>query len=762
MIKDMQEDIRLERYNEKRKAELEAQEAANRQKQLGETRDVLSRHWSAYAGNVSNLEKEEKWARYMTCDGLPDPGSMPDMNTFLFLWSTEEKEAATMDTVEERCRLVTHLLSKLGRIVRFSTIVSKEYELECELIASELRIRLQRWIDLACYRLLRNIEVNMIREDTKTTRYVRVTNKAVCCVWAPIAMPVGMKRQGADRERPSLIAHRKSIQVEFEQMDVTIKMPSDVDCHRMAIRGLWLEYDHYSVEADSYRIPALPEHLLRLWDTHLLEFARREQEEKVRIREEQAEDRRLRLEEKKEILERMEHPPVSPRLDGGRKRGGKKQRKLQSARGGKQSEFESTLTSMLPSKTELLPYLPTPNEIVREREENARLEVRKLLFTRCEKIQVNLRKYRILGGVFRVDLLYQPPQPKDLGRETSLTTLELPKEPKFVPFYRSYETPQQPEDSERTPEVIEAEMKALELAMEALVLVTLKLPDSIFWFEPPLIAHWIPEKRCWSTKDVHDVKYNEEKQTIAFRIGRLGVHGIAAYKYANLPFQSWELKPETGKSGREFAGAILTVTAATVHAEFIVRDDRVCLNSFAGAANTPLKRILGEYVELESLIEQLQQVGCDLFPERDAASYLKGLSIKHPIAEKHLRECMALLSTSYVFSWSRWNASRDFREIVVQFKEVHGCLAKQQRANLTLLVTPSRTMRVRCTEVSPEFSDLPYDDQQDSTMFYADLHQLAFHTAGIKTRLLMERVSSKLVWTVTRLLGRTNVIGMSS
>lgn len=28
-----------------------------------------------------------------------------------------------------------------------------------------------------------------------------------------------------------------------------------------------------------------------------------------------------------------------------------------------------------------------------------------------------------------------------------------------------------------------------------------------------------------------------------------------------------------------------------------------------------------------------------------------------------------------------------------------------------LLVTPSRTMRIRCTEVSSEFSDLPLEDQ---------------------------------------------------
>ncbi|KAK1136444.1 hypothetical protein K0M31_000996 [Melipona bicolor] len=592
----------------------------------------------------------------------------------------------------------------------------------------------------------------------KITRYVCVTNKAVCCVWAPITLPIGLKRQIVDRERPSLFVPRKTIEVEFEEMKLTIKMPSNFDCHQMAIRGLWLAYDHHSVEADSYRMPSLPDYLFDLWNPSLdlLEYSAREHAEKLRLREEQAEERRLRLEEKKAILGRMEYPPVSPRRDKRKK--GKKQTKGHSAKD-YELEFEATLATMLPSKSELLPYLPTPSEIIREAEERAMSESKKVLFTRCEKTEINLRKYRILGGVFCVDLLYQPPQPKDLGKDTYLTTLELPKEPKFVPFLRSYETPQPAPDSERTPEIIEAEMKALELAMDALILLTLKLPETVFWFEPPVVAHWLPEKKMWSTKYVHDVKFNEEKQTIAFRVGRLGVHGLAAYKFANLPFQSWELKPETGKSGRLHAGVVLTVTAATIQAEFVIREDRVCLNSFTGAASIPLKETLGKYLELECLIEQLQQNGLDLFPERDAASYVKGLPIKHPITEKHLRECMALLSTSYVFSWSRWNATRSFREIVLQFKEIHGCVAKE-RTNLMLLVTPSRTMRIRCTEMSPEFSDLPLEDED--TKFYADLYQLTLNTAGIKTRLLIDQISYKLASTVARLLECTNVISMSS
>lgn len=49
--------------------------------------------------------------------------------------------------------------------------------------------------------------------------------------------------------------------------------------------------------------------------------------------------------------------------------------------------------------------------------DETRKEIRKLLFTRCEKTEINLRKYRILGGALHFDLIYQPPQPKDMRRD---------------------------------------------------------------------------------------------------------------------------------------------------------------------------------------------------------------------------------------------------------------------------------------------------------------------------------------------------------
>lgn len=56
---------------------------------------------------------------------------------------------------------------------------------------------------------------------------------------------------------------------------------------------------------------------------------------------------------------------------------------------------------------------------------DVRKELREALFTRCEKTEINLRKYVILGGIYHIDLIYQPPQPKDMRRDIFLTTCEI-------------------------------------------------------------------------------------------------------------------------------------------------------------------------------------------------------------------------------------------------------------------------------------------------------------------------------------------------
>ncbi|XP_024936813.1 protein CASC1 isoform X2 [Cephus cinctus] len=725
LIKEMHEEIRLEKINSEKQALLEEQQAAMRKMQLENTWYTVYDNDRAFMDySIANNEHDE-WLQFMSCDGLPDPGVLSDMNTYMFLWSLEDEDV-DMDLLAEKYEVVNDLLMKLDNVINFSTMKEPSYLNECKLIRQEFRNKLQFWLDNATYRLLRQIERDMVREDLKNSRYFKEAKEMICCVWALIRLPISIK-QVSDRDK-------KPVEVTFNEIDLTIKMPMDMDCYCMAIRGMWAKYDYFSDQSASFEMPELPDEYQMNMD--LLTYCENEYETKLRIREEQVEGRQMRLEEKKMLLERMTNPP--PVLPNKLEKKAKQSKKT-SVQYGRVKKPEPE------PEPEPLPYLPTPDEVILLKEEEMRKEVRRLLFTRCEKTEVNLRKYSILGGVFYIDLVYQPPQPKDMRREIFLTTLQIPKELKYVPFSKPYKAPPPAKDSERSPEVIEEEMKALEAAMEALALVTLKLPESVLWFEPPLVAHWISEKKIWSTQDVHDIKYNEEKQIINFRTGRLGVHGLAGFRFINLPFQSWELKPEMGKGNG--GGVILSITAAIVQAEFIVREDLVCLHSLIGGTTTALQNI------------KMREGGCDLFPERDAYSYVKGLPVKHPVAEKHLQTCMGLLCTAFNFSWSRWNATCSPRQIVMQFKELHGCIAKQ-RSNMMLLVTPLQAMVVNCTEVSQEFSDQPMEG--DKAKFYADIYHMALHNVGIKSRILIQSVSFKLATTVSKLLQCTNVISMSS
>lgn len=54
----------------------------------------------------------------------------------------------------------------------------------------------------------------------------------------------------------------------------------------------------------------------------------------------------------------------------------------------------------------------------------------------------NLRKYSIIGGVYHIDLFYQPPQPQEyVTKDIKFATFSLPKELKKVPFHVEYKTP---------------------------------------------------------------------------------------------------------------------------------------------------------------------------------------------------------------------------------------------------------------------------------------------------------------------------------
>lgn len=95
-----------------------------------------------------------------------------------------------------------------------------------------------------------------------------------------------------------------------------------------------------------------------IYASDFLTYCQNEYTTKLKIREEQVEGRRLRLEEKNAVLEKMENPPVLVPTKPERK--GKQQKKPERIQGAKRPEQEQ--------ESEQLSYLPTPDEIILQRE----------------------------------------------------------------------------------------------------------------------------------------------------------------------------------------------------------------------------------------------------------------------------------------------------------------------------------------------------------------------------------------------------------
>lgn len=61
-----------------------------------------------------------------------------------------------------------------------------------------------------------------------------------------------------NQNKIKIFSNRKPIEIIFKELELTLKMPVDLDCYSMAIRGLWLLYDHYSDQGSSFLMPDIP------------------------------------------------------------------------------------------------------------------------------------------------------------------------------------------------------------------------------------------------------------------------------------------------------------------------------------------------------------------------------------------------------------------------------------------------------------------------------------------------------------------------
>ncbi|KAL1500843.1 hypothetical protein ABEB36_006270 [Hypothenemus hampei] len=739
LIKKKKEEDRLAAIDKDKRETLEQ---TQRVEQLQQTYN-LKREIEEFIGRISKNEQQElEWEKYIECGKLPNPTMCDEMNTYLHLWELEMEKTSIQDA-SNRTADAIYLLNNLEELIETGPERYNASKLNNWIwIRQIFRNHQATSLDITTYGLLRDVEHNLNRINIPTADFNYKDDHLTLCLWLRVILPIPLPNP----RRPP----KPRVDIAFDLMDMTVLFPAVIDCENAAIRGMYLKYDHLSDLSESFYMPEVPMDFCM----DLLSITKKEWHTKLKYKYDNRDEEKPSI---KQVIEHSEEEAQNVATNN---------EENQLDKENPVERVEITLEEQSQKKVdkeETIPIVPfkqlkpTPSEFAMSLEDSLYNETRAKFQLEIPGHVINLRKYVILGGVFHLNLLAQPPQPQDfVTMEMTITALSLPKQLKVLPFkvvYTPYIPPEPTESStsiRKLPEELEEELKKQEEELDKLIFINLKWPQHVIFLELPIVCRWDEETQLWSNKEIHDVKHNEDKCMISFRTGVFGIYGLATCKYSNLPFQAYDIKPEADES------ITVQLTAAILMMEFNIKDGMIAITQLQNSPNMTLQNTVGKYVKLHKLKTMMKEAGIDIFPAFDSFCYIDGCCEKHWPMERHLYFNMAQISNCFNFSWSRWNLQAGRRKIVMQMREYIPEKGKQKNHQM-LLVTPLKATFIDCSDVSQVFSE----KEMESIKFSADLYHLMKVTSGIFIRNKVSKAPKQNVHILTEFLISIRILSFS-
>uniref|UniRef100_A0A1B6JCL1 IC97/Casc1 N-terminal domain-containing protein n=1 Tax=Homalodisca liturata TaxID=320908 RepID=A0A1B6JCL1_9HEMI len=482
--KEEKERLKREAREAKERAEREVAEHYIRIENLGYSCELFKKNKEVKLQHDIALREAEEWKMYLECNGLPNPGNVSEMNTYLFLWKLDKKTNYIDDNLP-KTQEVLNLLNVLNSLIDNPLNNSRKQIDNWKEVRDDFREELQNRLDKSSFHLLRQLETNMTQVDLEMVTYLKECPYLTLCLWTLLKIP----RAFNDSRPPPF--------VEFPQVGVTIQLPPRLTHTFLVVRALWVKYDHFSDLCPTWEAKPLPNEYMR----NLNDVINEEWEEKQKIKQEQEAEDAARLEKmKKKTKKRYTLPP--PEVT---EAGTQSDPTAPVGTDNKPAETVPASTDLPsiqtkqeePPPPELVADKPQeprkkPSEIMEERELLRINELRTHLQVIVEPGELNMRRYTVLGGVFHLDLLEQPPQPKILQDRTLLTVLEGEHKLQHIDYYEEYRVTLP--DKDNTSDETDAETKAtMESEQLKLVAINIALPESVLWFEPPTAVQWVAQ-----------------------------------------------------------------------------------------------------------------------------------------------------------------------------------------------------------------------------------------------------------------------------
>ncbi|GLG93974.1 Uncharacterized protein GBIM_01283 [Gryllus bimaculatus] len=93
------------------------------------------------------------------------------------------------------------------------------------------------------------------------------------------------------------------------------------------------------------------------------------------------------------------------------------------------------------------------------------------------------------------------------------------------------------EKRKSTAEMTEEEKRMFRLTS----MIEFELKTDVVYFETPIVVLWDYDKQYWSYENILHLKA-EEKQ-VTFELKKVGPLALATFRYSNIPFRSWDMRP---------------------------------------------------------------------------------------------------------------------------------------------------------------------------------------------------------------------------
>ncbi|NXA20325.1 CASC1 protein, partial [Ibidorhyncha struthersii] len=301
---------------------------------------------------------------------------------------------------------------------------------------------------------------------------------------------------------------------------------------------------------------------------------------------------------------------------------------------------------------------------------------------------VDLQQFVPVGGVYRIDALQLPPQVKQIKDWSMVELLAVGLE-----VY-----PYPPEEAENT--------------THPPIQITLRLSDSVMYFEDPVIGRWDPAGQQWRTDGISNVTYETQEKSVTFELDAFYTIALLQDAHCNMPYQAWELQP----TGMDEALFIVTTVFATIQIQ--IKDNQCMLSSVVVEEKDVLSHLTGKWISPLDLRAVLKKAGVNIFPGEYSHKYVS-VKKKAPLAEVRAYQQMALAASAFAFAWSKWNLEAGQEQVVFKVSEHLKADSVKDKDWSLYMFNGEKAQKLKITETSEDFSEeLEEDSEFHSTLYH--------------------------------------------